>query len=90
LQHSTGGTGYIGGTVLDSIVKTHPEYEVTVLLRNPPANFSDRYPNVHVVRGDYNSADLITEVVSKVDIVVRKFIIFPAPSWSDSQAQWCR
>ncbi|KAK5169040.1 uncharacterized protein LTR77_006349 [Saxophila tyrrhenica] len=66
----TGGTGYIGGTVLDTIVKTHPEYDVTALLRNVPSNFSTRYPNVHIVKGDYDSTDIISDAASKAEIVV--------------------
>ncbi|KAK4892309.1 hypothetical protein LTR27_009143 [Elasticomyces elasticus] len=66
----TGGTGYIGGTVLDTVVKQHPEYEVTVLLRNEPEKFSKLYPNVKVVNGDYDSTDLISETAAKANIVI--------------------
>ncbi|KAF8216551.1 NAD(P)-binding protein [Mycena galopus ATCC 62051] len=65
-----GSTGYIGGTVLDTIVKEHPEYEITALLRNVPENFSKLYPNVHILRGDYDNADVITEASSKSNIVI--------------------
>ncbi|EME42192.1 hypothetical protein DOTSEDRAFT_89648 [Dothistroma septosporum NZE10] len=66
----TGGTGYIGGTVLDTLVKQHPEYEITALLRNLPSNFTALYPNVKVVRGDYDSWDAISDAASKADVVV--------------------
>ncbi|KAK5712105.1 hypothetical protein LTR15_012174 [Elasticomyces elasticus] len=66
----TGGTGYIGGSVLDTVVKQHPEYEVTVLLRNVPEKFSKLYPAVKVVRGDYDSTDLISETAAKANIVI--------------------
>ncbi|KAK4498257.1 hypothetical protein PRZ48_010914 [Zasmidium cellare] len=66
----TGGTGYIGGTVLDTIVKKHPEYEITALLRSEPEDFAKTYPNVKVVRGDYDSADVLSEAASKADVVV--------------------
>ncbi|KAK3708977.1 hypothetical protein LTR37_011141 [Vermiconidia calcicola] len=66
----TGGTGYIGGTVLDTIVKQHPDYDVTVLLRNVPDEFNERYPNVHIVKGDYDSTDTISATTSNADIVV--------------------
>lgn len=68
---STGATGYIGGTVFDTIVKAHPEYDVTVLLRNVPAEFEKRYPNVKIVTGDYDSFDIISDAASEADIVVR-------------------
>ncbi|KAK4613734.1 hypothetical protein CLAFUW4_09412 [Fulvia fulva] len=48
----TGGTGYIGGIVLDTLVKLHPEYDIAALLRNPPSSFATLYPDVKVVRGD--------------------------------------
>ncbi|KAF2169250.1 hypothetical protein M409DRAFT_52516 [Zasmidium cellare ATCC 36951] len=66
----TGATGYIGGTVLDSLVTRHPEYSITVLLRNVPERFAEQYPNVRIVHGDYDSADVIIDAVSKVDIVI--------------------
>ncbi|KAK5732235.1 hypothetical protein LTR17_010681 [Elasticomyces elasticus] len=66
----TGGTGYIGGTVLDTIVKQHPEYHVTVLLRNVPEKFSKLYPDVKVVRGDYDSTDLISETAARASVVI--------------------
>lgn len=52
-------------------MKQHPDYAVSVLLRNEPDNFKTLYPNVHVVKGDYDSADLLTEAASKADVVVR-------------------
>ena len=67
----TGTTGYIGGTVLDTIVKKHPEYDITVLLRNVPNTFSERYPKVKIVKGDYDSFDIISKAASEADVVVR-------------------
>jgi hypothetical protein len=67
-----GGTGYIGGSVLDALVKQHPEYDITALLRNVPKDFDKLYPNVHIVRGDFDSSDILTEAASKADIVIRK------------------
>ncbi len=55
-MHRTGGTGYIGGSVLDMLVREHPEYNVTVLLRNIPPAFKVKYPNV--------SIDLIRRIFS--------------------------
>ncbi|KAI9714874.1 MAG: hypothetical protein M1820_000163 [Bogoriella megaspora] len=65
----TGTTGYIGGTVLDTVVTSHPEYEVTVLLRNVPSDFSPRYPNVNIVKGDYDSTEIISDAASRADVV---------------------
>ncbi|KAF2683071.1 NAD(P)-binding protein [Lentithecium fluviatile CBS 122367] len=66
----TGGTGYIGGSVLHTIVTSHPKYEVTALLRKEPEAFASTYPNVKVIKGDYDSSDIISEEASKADVVV--------------------
>ncbi|VBB84702.1 Putative protein of unknown function [Podospora comata] len=66
----TGGTGYIGGSVLAALVKQHPEYDITVLLRNVPDTFTSQYPNVKIVRGDFDDTTLIADTASKADIVI--------------------
>ncbi|PVH96998.1 NAD(P)-binding protein [Periconia macrospinosa] len=66
----TGGTGYIGGSVLHTVVTSHPEYEVTALLRTIPATFSTTYPNVKIVKGDYDSSAILTEEAYKADVVI--------------------
>ena len=60
-------------TVLDMLVKQHPEYEITALLRNAPVNFATIYPNVEVVRGDYDGWEVIVHAASEAHVVVRKF-----------------
>jgi uncharacterized protein YbjT (DUF2867 family) len=74
-DYSTGATGYIGGSVFDTLVKTHPEYEVSALLRNVPANFKELYPNVAIVHGDYDNEKVLSDAASKADVVVRKSTI---------------
>ena len=69
----TGGTGYIGGSVLDAIVKQHSEYDVTVLLRNIPPGFQNKYPDVKIIEGDFDNTDLISATAAENDIVIRKF-----------------
>ena len=59
--------------MLDTVVKQHPEYKVTVLLRKVPDGFNKLYPNVEVVRGDYDSFDVIADAASKADIAIREF-----------------
>lgn len=56
--------------MLDTVVKAHPEYDITAYLRNEPKGFSERYPNVNTVKGDYDSIDILTEAASKADIVI--------------------
>jgi hypothetical protein len=57
--------------VLHTIVTAHPEYEVSALLRNVPDKFSTVYPNVKVVKGDYDSFEILAKAASEADIVVR-------------------
>lgn len=68
--HSTGGTGYIGGSVLHTIYTAHPDWSITVLLRRVPETFTTCYPNITIVRGDYDSSDLLASQASAADIVV--------------------
>lgn len=66
----TGSTGYIGGSVLNTIATSHPDWPVTALLRRVPSNFSATYPNIDIINGDYDSIDLIASAAEKAFIVV--------------------
>ena len=68
---STAATGYIGGTVLDTLVERHAEYNITVLLRNVPEGFTERYPRVKVINGSFDDVELISDTAAKNDIVIR-------------------
>jgi hypothetical protein len=72
LHHRTGSTGYIGGSVFATLVDRHPEYDITVLLRKPTADFSARFPDVKIIKGDYDSHDIIANAAEEAGIVVRK------------------
>ncbi|CAD0091682.1 unnamed protein product, partial [Aureobasidium vineae] len=67
----TGATGYIGGDALHAIVKAHPEYEITALVRNSDkgALVVVEYPKVKLVYGDLDSSDLLEEESRKADVV---------------------
>ena len=67
-------TGYIGGTVLDTILKAHPDYSATALVRSEDKAGLVRsaYPSVQTVIGDLDSTDVITSAVKEADIVLRK------------------
>lgn len=69
----TGATGYIGGDALYAIVKAHPEYEVTALVRNTDkgAQVATQYPKAKLVYGDLNSSSLLEEESRKADVVCR-------------------
>jgi hypothetical protein len=56
--------------VLHAIATTHPDYELTVLLRTIPPSFAARYPNIKIVPGDFNSTNLLTTQASQADLVI--------------------
>ncbi|KAI8652481.1 NAD(P)-bd-dom domain-containing protein [Fusarium keratoplasticum] len=66
----TGATGYIGGDGLHTLVKAHPEYEITALVRNKEKGdlVASQYPSVKLVYGDLDDFELLAEQVSKADI----------------------
>ncbi|KAK5118321.1 hypothetical protein LTR62_002834 [Meristemomyces frigidus] len=67
----TGATGYIGGDALCAIVKAHPEYKITALVRNSDkgAQVAKDYARLKLVYGDLDSVDLIAEEAKKADVV---------------------
>ncbi|KAK3063982.1 hypothetical protein LTS18_011196 [Coniosporium uncinatum] len=68
---ATGCTGYIGGDALYAIANKHPEYDITCLARNSEkgGKIAAQYPNIKLVYGDLNSAELIETESEKADIV---------------------
>jgi len=68
----TGSTGYIGGSVLEGILKQFPEIRTTALLRSPSAEFKTRYSTVEIMLGDFDSFEIIKKAAAEADIVIRK------------------
>ncbi|TRX91240.1 hypothetical protein FHL15_007845 [Xylaria flabelliformis] len=66
----TGATGYIGGSVFAALARKHPEYDLTVLLRKPPANFKSQFPDVKLIQGSFDDSDIIAEAAASADIVI--------------------
>jgi uncharacterized protein YbjT (DUF2867 family) len=75
LPHSTGATGFIGGSVLTAIVDKFPSLQITALLRGDSIDFVQRYPNVNIAVGDFDSSLTIEEEARKADIVIRMLLI---------------
>lgn len=74
-QNSTGATGYIGGSVLSKIVETHPEFQITALMRNATSDFTSKYPNVSVVQGTFDDFEVIENAAQDAEIVIRRPLI---------------
>ncbi|KAI5298840.1 hypothetical protein KEM56_003734 [Ascosphaera pollenicola] len=70
----TGATGYIGGDVFYVVANAHPDWQIAVLVRSDEAakKVKEQYPNVRIVKGDLDSADIIEEEVKNADIVYRQ------------------
>jgi len=69
----TGGSGYIGGAVLNTLaVEKHPEISYRALVRDEgfAAKLIQKYPNVTPVLGDLDNVGLLEEEASKADIVI--------------------
>ncbi|KAF2164559.1 hypothetical protein M409DRAFT_67708 [Zasmidium cellare ATCC 36951] len=68
---ATGLTGYIGGDALYALNQTHPEYEITALVRNTDkgAKIAQQYPKVKLVYGDLDSEDVLEAEAGKADVV---------------------
>ncbi|KAJ0107758.1 hypothetical protein J7T55_000020 [Diaporthe amygdali] len=65
----TGVTGYVGGTVFNTLVTAHPDYNITVLLREPKASFYEKYPSVKVIQGNFEDFQVLKDTASKADMV---------------------
>lgn len=69
-----GATGFIGGDLLASLQEQHPEYEITCLVRtlDKADNIRAVYPDVKVVLGDNESAEIVERETMNADIVFRE------------------
>ncbi|KAI0968432.1 hypothetical protein F4678DRAFT_443010 [Xylaria arbuscula] len=68
----TGATGYIGGDLLCLLSKTHPEYRVRVLNRNPThiEAIKRAFNEVEVVDGSLDSTGVISREAGDADVVL--------------------
>ena len=73
-----GATGYIGGDLLYLLNETHPDFEITALVRNreKAAAITAEYPQVQIVYGDNESSQVIEEQVARADVIFRKLEAF--------------
>ncbi|TGZ83701.1 NAD(P)-binding protein [Ascodesmis nigricans] len=67
-----GATGYVGGTILHTLITAHPDYLITVLVRTSEASalISQTYPSVTPVIGTLDATDILTQAATGVDIVI--------------------
>lgn len=68
----TGATGYIGGDVLAELMREHPDWHVSCLVRSKKKGerLLARYPEVSIVYGSNDSTNLIEAEAEKADVVI--------------------
>ncbi|CZR44440.1 uncharacterized protein FPRO_14193 [Fusarium proliferatum ET1] len=68
----TGATGYIGGDVLHTLLKSHPEYKVRALVRDASkgAAITKSYSQVQLVTGELDDTDVIAQEARDADVVL--------------------
>ncbi|KAH8671586.1 hypothetical protein BX600DRAFT_434684 [Xylariales sp. PMI_506] len=67
-----GGTGHIGGAILDQFLKEHPEATVKVLVRDEEksSRLVAKYPKVQTIIGDLGTLDVLETASREADIVI--------------------
>ncbi|KAE9368376.1 NAD(P)-binding protein [Stipitochalara longipes BDJ] len=69
----TGVSGYIGGQILHDITRTHPSYQIRGLVRtsDQQKTIAAKYPSIHLVLGDLDSADILKTEAAKANVVLQ-------------------
>lgn len=69
----TGATGYIGGEALYNIA-SNARYRISCLIRDSAKGsiVKDRYPDIRIVQGDLDDAELIAHEAENADVVLSK------------------
>ena len=68
----TGATGFVGGTILDSLSKTHPEVTITAIIRQEAAarEVQAIYPDLNIIIGELSSRPLLTNAATDADYII--------------------
>ncbi|VUC35966.1 unnamed protein product [Clonostachys rosea] len=68
----TGATGYIGGTALAYLAKSHPGYEFTLLVRSEEKGkpIKAKYPNAKLLYGGLTDSAVVEQAAAEADVVV--------------------
>ncbi len=68
----TGVTGFVGGSVLSSLYRAHPDVHITALVRkeSDAARLRSAYPDLSITIGSLSSLSLLTSNAAAADFVV--------------------
>lgn len=65
-------TGYVGGDIFYTLYNAHPDWNYTLLVRNPDRGVpvAAKYPAAKLVYGDLSAADVLSAAAAEADVVV--------------------
>ena len=68
-----GASGYIGGTVLNHLVKSHPDHNIVAVVRTATqaATIKSSYPSITTTIGSLDTPDVLTTEASRASIVLQ-------------------
>jgi nucleoside-diphosphate-sugar epimerase len=68
-----GASGYIGGTVLNHLAKSHPDYDIVALARTPTQaeTIKTTYPSITTTIGSLDTSDVLVTEASRSSIVLQ-------------------
>ncbi|KAG9229824.1 hypothetical protein BJ875DRAFT_176752 [Amylocarpus encephaloides] len=69
----TGGSGYLGGSIVNELVAKHSNWNIVTLVRNDQQKkiMLDTYPKVEVVIGDLDNKEVLLAEASKADVILQ-------------------
>lgn len=67
--------GYIGGSAHAAIARAHPDWDITLLVRNEERGkpIKEAYPKSKFVYGSLDDADVVQKAAAEADVVVREY-----------------
>lgn len=75
---SIGGTGHIGGAVIELLLNAHPQLTITALVRDEDKadRLKSKYPQIETVIGHLDSAEILETHSKDSEIVISKPLRF--------------
>ncbi|KAK6499668.1 hypothetical protein TWF481_010031 [Arthrobotrys musiformis] len=67
-----GATGYLGGTILNRLITTHPNFSITAIARTQEKadKITATYPSVRTIVANLDSSDILISESSTADIII--------------------
>lgn len=67
-----GATGFVGGQVLQELVRKYPEFQISALVRDAKAaeTISSAFPSVNVIFGSLDDSNIVADEASRASVVL--------------------